>query len=72
MFDVIVHKWCKIYLRLPTLLGMLVVGIMHVVGMLVEIQHQWKRSIPEYSITDETVYIDDAYSLVNCEPRSSY
>ena len=28
VFDVIVHKWCKIYLRLPTLLARLVVGIM--------------------------------------------
>ena len=88
VFDVIVHKCCKIDLRLPALLGMLVVGIMlknipynvyemgqpecmdyNYTAVGEEIQHQWKRSIPEDIITDETVHIEDISSIVNCEPR---
>jgi len=84
VFDWIVDKCCKIDLRLPALLGMLVVGIMlknipynvYEMGQLEcmeynqtesteEIQHQWKRSIPEETNTEDTVQAEE----VNCEPR---
>ena len=88
VFDVILHKCCKIDLRLPALLGMLVVGIMlknipynvYEMGQTEcmdynqtvggeEIQHQWKRSIPEDPVEDDTVHIEDTTSIVICEPR---
>jgi NhaP-type Na+/H+ or K+/H+ antiporter len=88
VFDVIVHKCCKIDLRLPALLGMLVVGIMlknilynvYEMGQTEcmdynqtdggeEIQHQWKRSIPEDPVEDDSVHIEDTTTIVNCEPR---
>eukprot|EP00092_Neocalanus_flemingeri_P032689 GFUD01035554.1.p1 GENE.GFUD01035554.1~~GFUD01035554.1.p1 ORF type:complete len:639 (-),score=173.32 GFUD01035554.1:104-2020(-) len=88
IFDLIVHKCCKIDLRLPALLGMLVVGIFlknvpynmyelaqpecmdyNATSIEQDVQHQWKRSIPDEPVEDSNVQIESVTNIVNCDPR---